>query len=311
METLLIFVYTIVVFYVLYQMALGLEDALENKVFINLDEDFAAEQTQMQLSSQSYASHIEAQIEKINFSIIPDKPMVFSVFALVFDEGKTYAMNDPRIQSLKESGMSPENIRETLKKRISIRVSPTKKQKLRQVRYLSLDVENKTADMQIHLDWDYSSLEMYGQGNRIIRSTANMARDLSQAQIFGLVNPGQSVHFDLNIEKNYTRDPETGDLRQPLPLVDLEAIVAQSQLTDPTKEEKNIQPLYGLDLMVRLKRPSESNDKMINLLVPFAFTLEIEPDQPAFPPIRWLLRNFGRRSRREEGSWLWGTRKRA
>ncbi len=308
MNALLLTVYFLVVFYVLYQMALSLEDQQEEKVFIHLDEAFAEEQTQMQLSSQLSASHINAKLEQVNFGS-PDKPSNRSMFALTFDSGKPVPTGSPDVAKLRSLGMSNEDIKEMLKSRIFVRVSPVGKQPVIEIRFVSIDITNKTADTQMYLDWDRSSLAMYGQGNRIIRSTSSLAsRDLSQPQVFGVVNPGQSIRFEVNIERNYTRDPATGLLKQPMPIANLKAIVEKSQLTDPTKSEKNIQDLYGLDLMVRLKKTSEPDSKMINLLMPFAFTLEIKVDEPAFPPLRWLLRNFGRRSR-SQGSWLWGTKK--
>ncbi len=308
MNALLLTVYFLVVFYVLYQMALSLEDQQEEKVFIHLDEAFAQAQTQMQLSSQPGARAIDARAESVNFGSA-DKPPEFSVFALLFGSEQPVPVGSPKVAELRSLGMSNEEIQETLKTKILIRVLPVGKHTAEEIRFLSIEVINKTADRQLYLDWDRSSLSMYGQGNRIIRSTASLAsRDLSQPQIFGLVNPGQSIRFDVNIERNYARDPETGLLKQPLPIANIKAIVAKSQLTDPTKEEKNIQNLYGLDLMVRLKKTSEPDSQMVNLLMPFAFTLEIKVDEPAFPPLRWLLRNFGRRSR-SQGSWLLGTRK--
>jgi hypothetical protein len=305
MDTLLLTVYFLVVIYVLYQMALSLEDKLEDKVVIDLDRKFAQEQTQSQLSFQ--APNITATVEDIGFG--KEKKNKRPVLMLTYNDAKPpIARYLPDAEALRKLGMSDEQIANMGKDRISIEVLPIGKRTLKQpILFLSIDVKNKTEDNQVYLDWDLSSLEMFGQGNRIIRSTANMTRDLSQPQIFGTINPGQSVRFDVNIERNYTRDLETGVLRQPLPVVDLKQRVDQSQLTDPTKKEENIQALYGLDLMVRFKKTSEPNDKMINLLVPFAFTLKIEVDQPAFPPLRWLLRNIGRRNR-PEGSWFWGTR---
>jgi hypothetical protein len=306
MDTLLLTVYFLVVIYVLYQMALSLEDKLEDKVVIDLDRDFTKEQTQSQLSSQPFGKNIIASVEDMGFG--KEKKVKRPILTLTFDDTKPMPRYLPDAEALRKIGLSEQQIEDMGKDRISIEVLPIGKRTLKQsILVLSIDVKNKTEDSQVYLDWDRSSLEMFGQGNRIIRSTANMARDLSQPQIFGTINPGQSVRFDVNIERNYTRDPTTGLLKQPLPVVDLKQRVDQSQLTDPTKKEENIQALYGLDLMVRFKRTSEPDNKMINLLVPFAFTLKIEVDQPAFPPLRWLLRNIGRRNR-PEGSWFWGTK---
>ena len=79
---------------------------------------------------------------------------------------------------------------------------------------------------------------MFGQGNRVIRATPNMPLDLTQAQIFSMVNPGQSMVSDMTIEKNYVRDADTNQVKLARPLVDLKDRVERSQLTDPTSESK-------------------------------------------------------------------------
>ena len=303
MNALLLTIYALVVLYVLYQMALSLEDKLEDKVIINLDKDFLAEQTRAQLSCQSDAKHIRATVDEIGFKKSKIKQTVLSLS--IGKKASKADLNSPELQGLKKMGLSDAALAAMLEKKITIRVSPVGKQTLRPVSYLTVTVSNTTADMQIYINWDHSSLEMFKQGNRIIRSTPNMTRDLSQPQIFSLVNPGQSVTSDITIEKNYFYDLETNQVRLAKPLVNLKERLELSQMTDPTTEEKNLQPLYNLDLMIGLKHVTAEPNKLINLLVPFSFELEIEPDKIALPPLRWLLRRLGRRNR-SEGSWFWG-----
>ncbi|NJM96031.1 MAG: hypothetical protein HC800_01365 [Phormidesmis sp. RL_2_1] len=306
MNELLLAVYILVVLYVLYQMALSLEKQQEAKVIIGLDEAFLEEQTVRQLSMQPGARNIRAKVEKVGFG-----KNKFSVLAFTFEQAPPIPIPPKDLEKWEKDGMTPQQVsqrnQEWSKERISIQVLPVGEKKAVLIPFLSIDVKNKTRDLQIHLDWDYSSIEMFGQGNRVIRSTSNTFRDLSQPQIFGTVNPNRVVRFDVNIERNYTRDPQTNQLKQPMPLANLEQRLASAKLTDPTSTEKNIEPLYGLDLMVRIKGTAEPDNKMINLLVPFAFNLEIKVDPPAFPPLRWFLRVFG--ANREKGSWLWGTTK--
>lgn len=306
MEALLLTVYFLVVIYVLYQMALSLEDRLEDKVIIRVDQAFLAEQTQAQLSTQAEARHITASTEQRGFG---GSKAMRPVINLAFDPHHELPLDSPKLDELRDMGMDDEGIRELLRKNIAIQVSPTGRQPLRPVSYLSILIVNETADAQIYIDWDRSSLEMFGQGNRIIRATPNMPLDLTQHQIFSVVNPGRSMVSDVTIEKNYVRDADTNQVKLARPLVDLKERVERSQLTDPTSSQKNIQPLYGLDLMIGLKRTTEPDIKLINLLVPFSFTLEIEADQIALPPLRWLLHHFGRRNRPLE-SLLWGRQQR-
>lgn len=305
MDALLLTIYFLVVFYVLYQMALSLENKLEDKVIIKLDTDFLAEQTQMQLSShRSDAKHIQASTEEIGMK---DTKFKYNALSLAIKQDLRIEQIDSAVvETMRSLGMTEEEMLSLAQKKITIRVVPLNKQTLRPISYLSITATNDTPDMQLYINWDHSSLEMYKQGHRIIRSTSNnRPRDLSQPQIFSVVNPGQSVMSDVTIEKNYAYDSETNQMKLARPLVDLAERLELSQMTDPTKEEKNIQPLYNLDLMIGIKRVVEHDSKLINLLVPFSFSLEIEPDRPAFPPMRWLLRNFGRRNR-PEGSWFWG-----
>ena len=188
--------------------------------------------------------------------------------------------------------LSEAGLQKLFEEKISIRVTTSGKQKLKIIPYLTVLVNNKTSDMQVYVNWDHSSLELHNSSNRVIRDTPNLPRDLTQSQIF-------------TIEKNYSYNIEAGRMERAGVLVDLAQRIEFSQVTDPTTDEKNIQPLYTLDLLIGLKHVTESDAKLINLLLPFVFTLEIEPDQIALPPLRWLMRRVGRRTR-EEGSWFWG-----
>lgn len=306
MNALLLSVYFLVVFYVLYQMALALEDRLEDKVEIRLDNEFAAKQTQAQLAAQSEARHIRAIAREIGFGKAqggrpkPKKPVLF----LVFDSNKKVPATSPELVPLKLLGMSEEAAQEALQPKAIIRVEPVGKKRLRDIPYLVVSVQNATPDRQLYVYWDRSSIEMFGHGNRIIRSTPSLPIDLMQGQIFSVINPGQRVVSNVSVEKNYARDPQSGQIKRVQPLLDLKQRVEMSKLTDPDAESENIQSLCGLDLMIGFKRTTEPDSRMLNLLVPFALELVIKVDQIAFPPLRWFSRNFGKR--KPEGSWLWG-----
>lgn len=304
MNALLLTIYFLVVLYVLYQMALSLEDKLEDKVSINLDTDFLREQTQLQLDCQADAKNITASIDEIGFKKSKLKQTVLTL--TIKKKVTKEQLNSPELSDLKKMGFSEADILNLLNKKLTIRVSPMGNQPLKPILYLSISANNDTADMQLYINWDRSSLEMFKQGNRIIRSTPNMPRDLSQPQIFSVVNPGQVTTSNVTVEKKYFYNPETNQVELAKPLVNLKERIELSQMTDPTKAEKNVQPLYNLDLMIGLKHVTEPDRELINLLVPFSFELEIKPDQIALPPLRWLLRHFGRRNRPGDGNWFWG-----
>ena len=307
MDTLLLFVYFLVVFYVLYQMALSLERKLEDRVIIHVEEDFLAEQTQAQLNCQKDASYIKAAADEMTFG---KGKLKYTVLKLAVSQAVPKAvLRSPDAIALKIMGLSDEGILALFEEKISIRVTPTGQQRLRPISYLSVFVNNETKDMQVYVNWDHSSIDIFKDSNRVIRSTPNMPRDLSQPQIFSVINPSRSMNSDVTIERNYFYNPESDRMELGDVLVNLADRVEGSQVSDPTDGEKNIQPLYTLDLMIGLKRVTEPNEKLINLLVPFVFTLEIEPDKIALPPLRWLLRRFGKRNK-PEGNWFWGVKAR-
>ncbi len=305
MDAFLLTVYFLVVIYVLYQMALSLEDRLEDKVIIHWDKEFSAVQTQAQLSLQAESRRlkIKAVAEERG---IKDSKIKFPVLCLLFgDPPDISKLELGQVLGLRALGLDDAAISRTYHPKIDIQVKPTGQQPIRPLLYLSVTASNNTPDIQIYLNWDHSSLEMFGQGHRIIRSTPNMPMDLSQSQIYSVVNPEQTVTLDITIERNYFYNAETNQMELGKPLVNLKEQVEMSKMTDPTTESKNIEPLYNLDLMVGLKRAIDSNAELINILIPFSFELEIKPDQIALPPLRWLLRRAGRNKQRLR-SWLWG-----
>jgi hypothetical protein len=306
METLLLAVYFLVVLYVLYQMALSLEDKLEDKVDILVDENTLGGQTQDQLSQQPHAKHITARVRSISFG--KEKKVKRPVLALIFDADKEVLIPPEILLAQKALGMNQEAIQELAHHKILIRISPTNEQKLNPIPYVSVAVTNSTDDTQVYVDWDRSSLEMFGQGNRVIRYTPTLPVDLSQSQVPTVINPGMTVSANITTEQKYNRDPETKLVRPPLPIVELKERVEMVRLTDPNAGEENIQNLYTLDLMVVMKhRIKPDNSELISLLIPFIFKMKIKVDQPAFPPARWLLRHFGKRRPPSQGNWFWGS----
>ena len=308
-DALLLSVYFLVVFYVLYQMALTLEKKREESVEIKLDNKFAAEQIQAQLSAQPDARHVKAIAREIGFGKGKDdkpkakKPAVF----ILFDTHKKVPATSPDLVPLKLLGMSEEVAQEVLQPKVIIQIDPVGKQKQREISHLTVFVKNMTADRQIYIYWDRSSIEMLGQGNRIIRSTPNMPRDFMQNQVFSVVNPSQRVVSIVNTEKNYARVSQTDLTDRVQPLLDLKQLVEMSKVTNPEDEKENIQSLCGLDLMIGFKRTTQPDSQMINLLVPLSLELVIKVDKIAFPPLRWLSRKFNQKS--SDGNWFFGRQK--
>ena len=305
MEAFLLAVYFLVVLYVLYKMALSLEDRLEDKVDIFIEENTLGGQTQAQLSMQRQAKRITAQVRHMSTGKDKTKRPVLS---FIYDANVQYPISPDMLAAERAMGMSDEVIQERQHPKIIVRIAPTNEQPLKKIMFLSVSVFNDTDDTQVYINWDRSSLEMFGQGNRVIRSTPNVPVDLSQPQVPTVINPGMTVSSNITTEQKYSRNTDTDLVRAtPQPVVDLKERIAMAKPTDPTSGEENIQQLYSLDLMVGLKRTTESDSEIVSILVPFIFKMKIKVDQPAFPPLRWWLRNFGRRSQ-TQGNWFWGSR---
>ena len=307
MDVLLIVIYIIVVFLVLYQMSLELEDKLEDKVDIILDEDLLQNQTQAQVELQKNPRHIQAKSRTMSFGKKKDK-VKRPVLVLLFDTDQEITISPIERELQKTLNLSDELFIEYQRPKVIIRIAPTNLQPLKKVPFVSVFVSNDTADMQVYIDWDSSSIEMLKQGNRVIRSTPNIPIDLSQPQVPTVVNPGMTVTSSITVEQRFSRSDENSLLSAPAqPIFDLKEKVALSKMTDPTEKTDNIQSLYTLDLKVLIKHRTASNHEFMNLLVPFIFKMKIKVDEPAFPPMRWWLRNFGK-NRPKKGNWFWGSR---
>jgi len=238
MDAFLLTVYFLVVVYVLYQMALSLENQLEDKVIINLDKEFLTEQTEAQLSLQAEARRlkVKAITEEVG---IKDSKVKFPVLRLLLGEAPAMSSIDPgEILAMKTLGIDEAAMPSIIQPRIDIWVRPTGQQQTKPLPYLSVAVHNKTSDIQVYLNWDHSSIEMFGQGNRVVRSIPNMPRDLSQPQIYSVINPGQTVTSNITVEKNYAYNPETNRMELGTPLIDLKERLDMSKMTDPTAESR-------------------------------------------------------------------------
>jgi hypothetical protein len=311
MDTLLLAVYFLVVLYVLYQMALSLEDQQEEKVEILVEENTLSGQTQGQLELQGNTWNITSAVRKVG---IKGQKGGRPCLKLIFDADKEMPLPPGAEEVWKKLGLDKDRFednelfQESLHPQITLQITPVNQQTLRAIPHLTLMVDNDTADMQVYLFWDRSSFEMMRQGSRVIRLTSNAPVDLLQAQVPTVINPGMMVTTNFTAENRFVRDPETRLVRpNPEPIVDLKERIGMSKLTDPTSGEDNIQGLYSVDLMVGIKHRTESDSKIIGLLVPFIYKIRIKVDEPAFPLIRWFLRNYGRRRPVKE-NWFWGSR---
>ncbi|MEL6779730.1 MAG: hypothetical protein AAFO06_21025, partial [Cyanobacteria bacterium J06597_16] len=203
MENLLLAIYFLVVFYVLYQMALSLERKQEDAVYISVDTEFLEQQVRSQLDQQPEGRQVDTSIRTpkgkdgkpgrfildLKFASLGDGPPPGELAKMLKLMGKT---------------LTAEEIADMGRPKISIWVTPTGLERIRPFPNLSVTVRNESKDhrQQVYINWDHSTLVMSTQGHRVIRNTPNMPLDLSQPQIFSVVNPGQTVSANINIERN-------------------------------------------------------------------------------------------------------------
>jgi hypothetical protein len=128
--------------------------------------------------------------------------------------------------------------------------------------------------IQVTVDWDRSSItRMTNEIRRVIRHTPGMRLDLALPQVVSVVNPNQYLSTVVTSEDCFGRSADTQVLQQAAPVVD---IPKMADLKAPLRN-------YSLDLVVQLKPFSDRGGRPIMLLLPFRFVIEPSPPRPPFP----------------------------
>lgn len=194
-------IYLICVVYVLYQMALSVEEKLEDQVEIVLDGDLLKKAVNSQLTQQTFY-----QVEA--------------------DVGKT----DKNISFLK---MSFANQGQATSK-VLVQVTPQGKRPLKPpMSDLSVRVENDFTDQQVFVDWDSSSLSVHGSpAERVIRVVPGSPIDLFQRQVMTVANPKQATNVTVTSEKLFKRPDNKTALESTPKLVDFESALG---MKDPQR----------------------------------------------------------------------------
>jgi hypothetical protein len=91
------------------------------------------------------------------------------------------------------------------------------------LKQLSVTVKNKSKDYPIYVDWDYSSMTDWfgGKSRRLARIVAGNSLDLSQQQVFSVINPGLSLQETVVPEDILTRKGDQGIVEINKTLLDL------------------------------------------------------------------------------------------
>lgn len=125
---------------------------------------------------------------------------------------------------------------------------------------LSVSITNMS-EVPFYVDWDRCTLTNFmGRSRRVIRITPTMNLDLSQAQIFSVAAPGQTLSERLVAEDMLKAKPE-GGVQIAAPLVDLGPIAA-------LPEDKQLE--FSLRLVLR--RVTEVTPRIDDSIVTHSIT---------------------------------------
>lgn len=252
---LILTVYFICVIYVLYQMALSVEDKLEDQVEVLLEGEALAAAVNAQLQQQTlYQAQAQTQA-------IAGK----SLLTLTFFE-------------LDETAKEPAAIGT-----IAFQIAPQGKLPLQPpIQALSISVINTLPDQQVFLQWDRSALSVHGGfAQRVIRQVPGNTTDLLPSQAPTVVNPGLQTNVKVTAEGLLTRSDNQVSLEVGPALVDLSRVPAMKA---PMRQ-------YTLQIVLWVQSVLYPDDPALQLILPFTFRIEVLPDHVALPVLGWLL-NF-------------------
>ncbi|OLP17226.1 hypothetical protein BST81_17955 [Leptolyngbya sp. 'hensonii'] len=89
----------------------------------------------------------------------------------------------------------------SLKTSVNLKFNFDPRYKLGDLKKFSINIENKTQDRSLYVDWDSSSLtDLGGRSRRVIRIPPNMTIDLFQAQASSVIAPGQTLRESITAE---------------------------------------------------------------------------------------------------------------
>ncbi|MEO0432317.1 MAG: hypothetical protein AAF151_11540 [Cyanobacteria bacterium J06656_5] len=272
-DVLILTIYFLVVIYVLYQMALSIENTLENKLRVELDRETLLGQVKMQLKQLPSPQRITAKVDQLEMKGIKFPPFL----AL-----KVTSHNDPDEQFL-----------------VMVDVGPTGKMPLaKSIKDLNINIQNTTSDAQVFIDWDKSSITSgkARRTQRVIRSGVPITGGLPRAQLLSVVNPGETFIAQVTGENCLGFDPESQTLKAKRSLVEMldvaEYITDMMELNMKLGDIEDVAPTlaYGLRLMIGIRQITyQQQSQTTYLMLPFEFKAVLLEDEIAFPPLRWLL----------------------
>ncbi|MEM7797180.1 MAG: hypothetical protein AAF579_22340 [Cyanobacteria bacterium P01_C01_bin.118] len=285
-DALILTIYFLVVIYVLYQMAISAESALENRLNVELD-------------TSSLENHVNVQLAQL--SKTPKNPAQKKITAKI-DQLEIEGKKLPPFLSLRvPSHYDPDE-----EFMVLVDVGPTGKMpRERSITSLSIAIQNVTNDAQVFIDWDRSSITSgkARRTQRVVRSGIPITGGIPNAQLLSVINPRESFYGQVTGENCLGLDAENQTLQPKRPLVvmmDVEEYILdmmelEQELTRDVNDglgPEDIPPtlVYGLSLMLGIRQITfEQSSVTTYLMLPFEFQATLIEDKIAFPPLRWLL----------------------
>lgn len=259
-DLLILTVYFICMGYVVYQMALSIEEELEDQVVLVPDATTLEETVRSQLVRQGFAEESVAVL-----AAGPEPLKKAMALRLVVPEPRSYGRentDEPRAEG-----------------QIMVQVLPQGPHPLKPLMGLTVQVVNQSRNLQVTVDWDRSSItRLSSEIRRVIRHTPGMRLDLALPQVNSVVNPNQFLSTAVTSEDCFNRNPDTQVLQVATPLVDIPKVAGSKLAT------------YSLDLVVQLVPFSGRGARPIMLLLPFRFVVQLLPAKAAIPLVNWILK---------------------
>ncbi len=264
-DILILTVYFICMGYVVYKMALSIEEELEDQVVLVPDVVSLESSVRSQLVRQGFAETAATVLQ-------PGEGALGKAVSL------SLVVPEPR--SLAPTEDQPD---EPDKGQITVQVLPQGPHPLQPVKGLTVQVVNQSRAVQVTIDWDRSSISrMTNEIRRVIRHTPGLRLDLAAPQVASAVNPNQYLSTVVVSEDCFDRSPDNQVLQQTAPVVD---IAKMANLTAPLRN-------YSLDLVVQLTPFSGRGGRPIMLLLPFRFAIQPLPAKAAIPLVNWILKRY-------------------
>jgi hypothetical protein len=257
-DILILTVYFICMGYVVYKMALSIEEELEDQVALVPDPERLEETVRTQMMRQGFAEDIVTVLEA---GPSPLKPAM--TLQLTLPEPRSYGPTDP----------DPDAVGQIL-----VQVLPQGPHPMRPLSGLIVQVVNQSRAIQASIDWDRSSFSrMNGDIRRVIRQTPGQRLDLTLPQVSSTINPNQFLSTTITAEDSFERDPANQVLKVSGPLVDIPRVAGRGGT-------------YALDLVVQLTPFIGRGARPVMLLLPFRYRVQLLPARAAIPMVNWILK---------------------